>query len=96
MGSGDAAAWAAQGYPVPGPLGWTQYLSNETGEPYYHNSVTDDTSWDRPPEWDVAAAAAAAATAGGGRGQSPPGRRRESSSNNNNYNYNSNGGQSPK
>lgn len=45
--------WAAQGYPVQGPNGWTMYRTKENGEPYYHNHRTNQTIWDRPPEWPV-------------------------------------------
>ena len=47
--------WAAQGYPVPGPNGWTMYRTKDTGEPYYHNSRTNETIWDRPADWPVGA-----------------------------------------
>ncbi|KAK9829797.1 hypothetical protein WJX72_007958 [[Myrmecia] bisecta] len=32
--------WAAQGYPVTGPGGWTEYRTPDTGEAYYHNQRT--------------------------------------------------------
>jgi len=44
-------AWIASGCPVTGPAGWTQYRCAETGEYYYHNHRTNQTTWDKPPEW---------------------------------------------
>uniref|UniRef100_A0A7R9YWX3 Uncharacterized protein n=1 Tax=Chlamydomonas euryale TaxID=1486919 RepID=A0A7R9YWX3_9CHLO len=52
-GSMDDPAWAAQGYPVQGPNGWTRYRDKDTQEFYYHNSMTNMTVWDRPPEWRI-------------------------------------------
>ncbi|DBB01235.1 hypothetical protein WJX77_006796 [Trebouxia sp. C0004] len=43
--------WAAQGYPVTGPGGWTQYRAPDSGEPYYHNQRTGETTWDKPAGW---------------------------------------------
>ena len=37
--------WAAQGYPISGPGGWTQYRAQDSGEPYYHNQRTGETTW---------------------------------------------------
>eukprot|EP00948_MAST-09A_sp_MAST-9A-sp1_P002394 g2394.t1 len=28
--------------------GWQEYFDNETGKPYWHNHVTNQTTWDRP------------------------------------------------
>lgn len=44
-------AAAAQGFPTPGPNGWFMYHVKESGEAYYHNQHTNQTTWDRPPEW---------------------------------------------
>ena len=38
---------SAQG---PDPRG-CRYTTLDTGEPYYHNHVTGETVWDKPPEW---------------------------------------------
>ncbi|KAI7837705.1 hypothetical protein COHA_008498 [Chlorella ohadii] len=46
----DDVAWKAAGCPVPGPAGWTQYRT-EGGEAYYHNSKTQETTWDPPEAW---------------------------------------------
>lgn len=43
--------WAAQGYPVTGPGGWTQYRAPDSGEAYYHNMRTGETTWDKPAGW---------------------------------------------
>lgn len=43
--AGHDPMWAAQGYPVPGPGGWTQYRTPDTGELYYHNQQTGVTTW---------------------------------------------------
>lgn len=43
--------WAQQGYPIPGHNGWTRYRDKQTGEPYYHNQHTLETTWDPPPGW---------------------------------------------
>ncbi|GLI70946.1 hypothetical protein VaNZ11_016045 [Volvox africanus] len=45
--------WAAQGYPVSGPNGWIMYRTRDTGEPYYHNHRTNETTWDRPADWQI-------------------------------------------
>eukprot|EP00798_Chlamydomonas_sp_ICE-L_P030497 gene30497-35516_t len=44
-------AWAAQGCPTPGPAGWYMYRTKETGETYFHNHRTNQTTWERPSEW---------------------------------------------
>lgn len=41
----------AQGCPIPGADGWTQYRCKETQEPYYHHTGTDQTVWEAPPGW---------------------------------------------
>lgn len=46
----DDPTWKAAGCPVPGPQGWTQYRT-ESGEAYYHNSKTQETTWDEPECW---------------------------------------------
>lgn len=43
--------WAASGYPVTGPGGWTQYRAPDSGEPYYHNQRSGETTWDKPAGW---------------------------------------------
>ena len=43
--------WAAQGYPIPGRGGWTQYRTPDTLEVYYHHHLTGQTTWDTPPDW---------------------------------------------
>jgi WW domain len=51
VNGGNNELWASQGYPVSGPNGWVRYILQETGEPYYHNSSTGETVWDKPLEW---------------------------------------------
>lgn len=46
----DDPAWRAAGCPVAGPEGWTQYRT-EDNEVYYHNSKTQETTWDPPECW---------------------------------------------
>ena len=43
-------AWIANGCPVPGPGGWTQYRTQEQ-EYYYHNAQSNETTWEKPPGW---------------------------------------------
>lgn len=28
-----------------------RYTTSDTGEAYYHNSMTNETVWDKPREW---------------------------------------------
>jgi YHS domain-containing protein len=28
---------------------WVEYVDEGSGKPYYHNSVTNVTRWDKPP-----------------------------------------------
>jgi hypothetical protein len=30
------------------PEGWVEYIHEETGKPYYHNPITNETTWDKP------------------------------------------------
>ena len=30
---------------------WTQYRAPDTGEAYYHNGRTGETTWDKPAGW---------------------------------------------
>lgn len=46
----DREAWIASGCPVQGPKGWTQYKA-EDGEKYYHNSISQETTWETPQDW---------------------------------------------
>lgn len=57
MNMQEEAAWAAQGYPVPGPNGWTMYRAKDSNEPYFHNHNTNVTIWERPDDWPVMASA---------------------------------------
>ena len=43
-------SWVANGCPVPGPGGWTQYRTAEQ-ELYYHNAQTNETTWEKPHGW---------------------------------------------
>jgi len=54
---------------VPAPKVWIEYFTPE-GRPYYYNSQTSQTQWERPAEMD-APPPAAASSAGGAAG--PPG-----------------------
>eukprot|EP00929_Paragymnodinium_shiwhaense_P112515 TRINITY_DN80775_c0_g1_i1.p1 TRINITY_DN80775_c0_g1~~TRINITY_DN80775_c0_g1_i1.p1 ORF type:complete len:1074 (+),score=239.21 TRINITY_DN80775_c0_g1_i1:206-3427(+) len=53
--------------PVPAqdlPPGWTEHFEKETGRPYYHNSATKKTQWERPQEkYDLRRASRMAAVA---------------------------------
>ncbi|KAL3162546.1 hypothetical protein ABBQ32_010200 [Trebouxia sp. C0010 RCD-2024] len=51
MNNQNNPLWAAQGYPVTGPGGWTQYRAPDSGEAYYHNGRTGETTWDKPAGW---------------------------------------------
>eukprot|EP00955_Chlamydomonas_euryale_P067574 359869-Chlamydomonas_euryale.AAC.40 len=53
MNMQEEAAWAAQGYPVPGPNGWTMYRAKDSNEPYFHNHNTNVTIWERPDDWPL-------------------------------------------
>ncbi|MEW5302504.1 MAG: hypothetical protein WDW38_002339 [Sanguina aurantia] len=43
--------WVQRGCPVPGPNGWTEYRSQDTGEAYYNNSHSGLTQWEKPHDW---------------------------------------------
>lgn len=50
-GDQQHSIWVASGRPIKGPNNWTQYTS-DTGEKYYHHSVTNETQWEAPPGWN--------------------------------------------
>ncbi|CAN0158135.1 unnamed protein product [Discosporangium mesarthrocarpum] len=45
----DASKNAGPGGELPLPPGWTQMFDPQRGLPYYYNSATGETQWERPP-----------------------------------------------
>ena len=71
----DDAGISSQSASMPSP--WKAIHDNASGEMYYHNTVTQETTWERPaalPTNDAAAESSelAAPAAEGGAGQTKP------------------------
>ncbi len=62
--AGDGDGEEVAEYSGPGPLDWVEEHT-EDGEVYYSNSVTGETSWEKPEGWDEAIAAQDQFSAGG-------------------------------
>src|SRR5690349_6966825 len=51
-------------YPPPQPSPWIEYFTQD-GRPYYYNSITQVTQWERPPEMSYGAPIPQGGTYGG-------------------------------
>jgi hypothetical protein len=51
MANGGASA-AALYATLEGNGGWVQMVDDAWGTPYYYNTITFQTRWDKPPEYN--------------------------------------------